>query len=418
MKKIMFILSTLVAYGAFILADTSCASPIRSELVKIRKELGLSLNETVNLLKDQIRPQDELIKSEKTELKDLYDTATHIKDRVVAGEVNPTILEHGRVTLKKCGSAEEMYWTGSNWSCKSLNADINCEPTNGEEIDSNGICFQPGAYNAEVQGWKDCNNNKGERYTATGCMFENTKNNTKIQVADSDCSNFKIYEQACGVNGAKSTCKCPAGSEYYYGPDASGNIIEACKTAPESYLNGTKKYTVGFGTDQFTKLRLVPAYEGGSTYLYVILEGQDPGHSTDGRCNVSNLSVATLRSFGFNGGMGYKGREGYPVKGAYKIIGKEKIADYEKPLTLDNFTYTFWSKGSGCSNVSGTGIGNQTFGTAISPNLHGRLYSPTSLTHCAANGGQCNITVSVTLTGVYGYAGPVNYEPLPVCDKQ
>jgi hypothetical protein len=430
MKKLV-VLSVFLLIAVMSIGDCK-AKTIKEEITSVRMTLGKAFNETVNLLKDQIRPQDELIKSEETEIKDLYDTAKYIKDRVVAGEVNPTVLEHGREFIQNCGASQEMYWNGSKWKCRGITAGISCDPTTGEDINPDGICVQPGTYNAEIQGWEDCNNNKGERYTATGCMFENSKDGSKIQVTDSDCTNFQIYEQACGVNGAKSTCKCPADTEYYHGPDKNGKIIEACKTAPVNYISKPYSFSARFCTDHFAKLRMIVGVQNDKTYVHLILEAQNPGGNTDGRCGFRHLSKGQLIKWGFTPGgtIEYSGdyktgstwvaRSAFNANatGAFYYLGKIELFDHPEKIDLDKFVYTFRSSGSGCSNVSGTGAGNTSFGgVASTPVAYDRVYDGYSVTFCPANSAQ-SVNVYINVTGIYGYEKEVTYEPLPVCKQR
>jgi hypothetical protein len=212
-KKIV-VLSVFLLITVMIIGDCN-AKNIQEAITSVRMNLGKTFNETVNLLKDQLRPQDELIKSETIEIKGLYDTAKDINDRVVAGEINPTLLEHGTVIMHKCDPSEELYWNGNKWKCKSVEAEINCSPNSGEVV-KDGQCVQEGSYSAGITGWDDCSNNKGERYTVSGCMFTNSKDGSQIQVDDSKCSSVKQYEQACGPYGQHSTCKCPEGYKYSY----------------------------------------------------------------------------------------------------------------------------------------------------------------------------------------------------------
>jgi hypothetical protein len=423
MKKLVLV--SLCLLIAAISIEVCEAKTIKEEMTTIRINLGKSFNKVVNLLKDQIRPQDEKIKAQKVEIKNLFDTAQHIKDRVVAGEINPTLLQHGTQFMQNCGASEEMYWNGSSWQCRGITAEIACEPTKGEVINS-GVCVQQGAYSSEIQGWEDCRGNIGERYTSTACMFENSKDGSKIQVSDAKCGTLKKYKQACGSKGAQSTCACPEGTEYYYGPDNSGNIIEACKTAPINYISKPRKFNANFCTDHFTKLRMIVIPSNNKTYLQLILEGQDPGGGTDGRCGFKHFTKDQLESWGFvekgmkepvgNGKSKNAFNSRHP--GAYYNLGRIEIFDHPESVDIDEFTYTFRSAGSGCTTITdGRGVGNRSFGGKPDQwKVYDRVYDGYSLTFCPGNSAQ-NVKVSVTITGVYGHAKEIAYEPLPVCEQ-
>jgi len=145
------------------------------------------------------------------------------------------------------------------------------------------------------------------------------------------------------------------------------------------------KFSKQFCTDHWAKVLLVP--DGHD--LHFILVAQNPDGATDGRCNYSNYSSAWLKS---------KGVAGWNVPKAFMTM---QILKFNNPITkVDGFTYTFSSSGSGCSNVSGSGVGNSSTSSTNDPYYNGYAFDNKSLTNCGASGAQWPL-VNINFQSIY-----------------
>lgn len=213
MKKIILIMLL------FLNINQVHALDLKENILQTKSFLAEVLNETVNILKNQIRPIEEELKEQTTDVESLNETAKNLKNRSKDPEIDSTLLSHGLKTISECNSDEELYWSGSYWSCRKLSAKADCIPNDGEYIDTDlGLCYQKGNFEEKYLGWSYCDNKLGERYSVKSCEFTNSKKaSIKYSVKNSLCKQkIAEKEQACGPNGAKSTCKCESGYKYTY----------------------------------------------------------------------------------------------------------------------------------------------------------------------------------------------------------
>ncbi|PPR08586.1 MAG: hypothetical protein CFH44_00912 [Proteobacteria bacterium] len=214
MKKALLLILSLISLSAH--------ATLTPELIDIRKNISDDLNNATKQLKKDFSTVDSTVKQDEEDLEKLKQEVDNLKDSSKDDEVNPTILLHGKKQVKECSDIEELYWTGLSWQCRTPNYATACEPSTKEDLvcdeDGNCTCKQPGTYSFENLGWGACKNEFGERETQIGCMFKNSKDMSSYQVDSNLCpaSNITRYEQACGPNGAISSCKCPNNGKYVF----------------------------------------------------------------------------------------------------------------------------------------------------------------------------------------------------------
>lgn len=220
MKKIFFaIIITFLSLNVY--ADNSVS--------QTRGYLGEIFNKTTKILKVGFFQMQRKLVSNKEDIFQMEDMAEKLKEESEKPEANPTLLEHAKKNIVSCSyNSQDLTWGGDSWKCKEVKYTQDCKamPETGElkrEIDNGWECYKKGSYDYEKSGWNACDNKYGEHYTQALCMYydENATDSKykSYQVDKSLCSDKippKLKEQACGPNGAKSTCKCPEGLKYVY----------------------------------------------------------------------------------------------------------------------------------------------------------------------------------------------------------
>lgn len=239
MRKLLIILFSFV----FVFTSYAYNNNLLDNILDTKQQMGSLLNDTVNILKKEVKKTEDKIYNQEEDVNTLHEVALELRRNSGAKEVDATLLKHGRSEIKECGSDEELYWN-DGWRCKKLDAVLDCDISKGEikeKVGSDYICkYENKEFKSIYYGWTPCHDstnmkNVGERVSQYKCYMSvgSGKDRFKLLVDNKYCSDIKnkMYEQACGKYGKKSSCSCKKyGGKYYY----DGNSLKkgVCLISP------------------------------------------------------------------------------------------------------------------------------------------------------------------------------------------
>lgn len=214
-----------------------------NDIEETRNHISGYLNNIVKELKNQFQPVDQSLKDNLEDTKSLEEDVDLLVEKSDKKETNPTILKHGKTSLKdNCDyNSQNLNWTGTEWRCLPVNVLVDCDAASDEykikQPDGSYACQKSETNNGAVNTyWKflghalQCDSSNIEYPKVYGCFYKN-KLNQEIQVADSDCSN-KTKPSAMSKACAKGCSKYS--KEAIYCGKKHGTVV----SSKDSYQSG------------------------------------------------------------------------------------------------------------------------------------------------------------------------------------
>ena len=192
MKKIIYI---------FLLVSVLIGNAKASDISSSREVISNSLTNVVRDLKLLFKDMDLSLKSNVEETKILKENVEDLVDRSSKGERNPTVLDHGRSTVKElkyCNyDSQNIHWTGTEWKCQDVDILADCIPARDEyrvsDSNSSHKCQKHASGQSIKYYWKfngytkTCSSTTGLYGKIYGCYYKN-KLNKEVQVDNSNCN--------------------------------------------------------------------------------------------------------------------------------------------------------------------------------------------------------------------------------------
>tara|TARA_Y100000590_G_scaffold429906_1_gene542957 strand:+ start:348 stop:1922 length:1575 start_codon:yes stop_codon:yes gene_type:complete len=185
----------------FCLFFASVGQANENDIASSRANISSSLNDAVATLKGYFFNVDVSLKSNIEETKILKENVEDLVDRSSKGESNPTVLDHGRSTVKElkyCNyDSQNIHWTGTEWKCQDVDILADCIPARDEyrvsDSNSSHKCQKHASGQSIKYYWKfngytkTCSSTTGLYGKIYGCYYKN-KLNKEIQVDNSNCN--------------------------------------------------------------------------------------------------------------------------------------------------------------------------------------------------------------------------------------
>ena len=244
MRYLIFAL--LISFNAYAVSD----------IEETRNHISGYLNNIVKELKSQFKPLEDSLKDNFEDTKTLEEDVDLLVEKSEEKETNPTLLKHGKKSLKdNCDyNSQNLNWTGSEWKCLPANILADCNAANDEyrvqKSDGSYVCQKtPSGGNVNAY-WKylghsiQCNSSNGQYSNIYGCFYKN-KLNQEVQIANSECSGkSKPYAStktctSSWIIGDWGNCSesCGGGTQYRSITCPSGKVCLGTKPVTSQACN-------------------------------------------------------------------------------------------------------------------------------------------------------------------------------------